>query len=245
MRESSHLIYEFGAFQLEPDERRLLHDGKPVPLTPKAFDTLVMLVERAGHLVEKEELISALWPDSFVEEANVAQHVWTIRKTLGEADNGGPFIETVPKKGFRFVTPVVRRSGRDEESPAGAVVGTLPTPTLARGSSADYVVKPVKSHWNRVVVALGLLLILTIALLGLYELMTRSPAKSRATLKIVPFTSFPGIKAWPAFSPDGKQIAFAWTGEKGGRFDIYVQLIGGEGPPLQLTTNPAPDRTPS
>src|SRR5262249_57467479 len=118
MRESSHLIYEFGAFQLEPDERRLKRDGKQVSLTPKAFDTLVMLVERAGHLVEKEELISALWPDSFVEEANVAQHVWTIRKTLGEADNGGPFIETVPKKGFRFFTPSVRRTRPHDNSPA-------------------------------------------------------------------------------------------------------------------------------
>src|SRR5262249_35600265 len=131
MRESSHLAYEFGEFQLEPDERRLMHDGKPVPLTPKAFDTLVMLVERAGHLVEKEELISALWPDSFVEEANVAQHVWTIRKTLGEADHGGPFIETVPKKGFRFTAPVVRKSRLDKESPVSAkAIRAVPSPLV-------------------------------------------------------------------------------------------------------------------
>ena len=205
---------------------------------------MVILVERAGHLVEKEELISALWPDSFVEEANVAQHVWTIRKALGDAHNGRPFIETVPKKGFRFAAPVVRRSRRDEESPVGADVGTLPTSTLTRGSSAEHLVKPVKGHWNRVVVAVGLLLILTFALLGLYGLKSRSPAKSRATLKIVPFTSFPGQKSAPAFSPDGKQIAFVWDGPKGDNEDIYVKLIS-EGNPLRLTSDPAPDRNPS
>jgi TolB-like protein/DNA-binding winged helix-turn-helix (wHTH) protein/Flp pilus assembly protein TadD len=108
MRESCNRTYQFGAFQLEPDERRLMHNGEPVSLTPKAFDTLVLLVERAGHLVEKEELMKALWPDSFVEEANLAQYVWTLRKTLGETEAGGQFIETVARKGFRFVAPVVR-----------------------------------------------------------------------------------------------------------------------------------------
>ena len=109
MRELTNQLYQFDAFQLDPDERRLTRDGKPVSLTPKAFDTLVLLVERAGHLIEKEELMKALWPDSFVEEANLAQYVWTLRKVLGEARDGGQFIETVARKGFRFVTPVTRR----------------------------------------------------------------------------------------------------------------------------------------
>ncbi len=108
--------YVFGPYQLQAAERRLLRDGQPVSLTPKAFDTLVMLVERAGHLVEKEELMSTLWPDSFVEEANIAQHIWTIRKTLGDPGNGGPFIETIPKKGFRFVAPVVKRTPEETET---------------------------------------------------------------------------------------------------------------------------------
>ena len=106
-------LYQFGPFQLEPDERRLLRNGEAVSLTPKAFDTLVFLVERAGHLVEKEELMKALWPDSFVEEANLAQHVWTLRKTLGETQDGGQFIETVARKGFRFVA-TVRKHQRNE-----------------------------------------------------------------------------------------------------------------------------------
>ena len=181
MPESSHLIYEFGEFQLEPHERRLMHDGKPVPLTPKAFDTLVMLVERAGHLVEKEELISALWPDSFVEEANVAQHVWTIRKTLGEADHGGPFIETVPKKGFRFVAPVVRKSRRDEESSvsAKAINGATTAATTAHsGSSAEYIVTGIRQH-KRTAALIGVGIIVVSAVV-LYALSRRRPGTKEA-----------------------------------------------------------------
>jgi len=66
-------IYEFGRFRIDPEERLLLRDGKPVPLTPKAFDTLVLLVENHGHLMKKDELMRRVWPDAFVEEVNLAQ----------------------------------------------------------------------------------------------------------------------------------------------------------------------------
>src|SRR5215813_3665920 len=106
MRQDRDQVYQFGVFRLEPAERRLQRKGETISLTPKAFDTLVFLVERAGHLVEKEELMKALWPDSFVEDANLAQQVFTLRKVLGETDEGGQFIETVARKGFRFAAPV-------------------------------------------------------------------------------------------------------------------------------------------
>lgn len=106
MSSREHHLYEFGPFQLNTAEHLLLRDGKPVALTPKAFETLVMLVERSGHLVEKDELIKALWPDSFVEEANLSQHVWMLRKKLGKAEDGRLYIETVPKRGYRFAARV-------------------------------------------------------------------------------------------------------------------------------------------
>lgn len=116
MRELNSYTYEFGAFRFEPGERRLLREGQPVLLTPKAFDTLVVLVERAGRLVEKEELMNALWPDSFVEEANLTQQVSTLRKALGETGSGASLIETVPKKGFRFVGEVTKHT-HDTQAP--------------------------------------------------------------------------------------------------------------------------------
>ncbi len=99
--------YRFKAFRLEVEERQLLHHDHPVALTPKAFDVLVALVERSGHLVEKDELMQTVWSDSFVEEANIARLVHTIRKTLGDDGNGNKYIETVAKKGYRFVVEVM------------------------------------------------------------------------------------------------------------------------------------------
>ena len=99
-------LYEFGPFRLLPAERRLLRDGQPVPLTPKAFDTLQVLVENSGHLLDKETLLHLVWADTFVEEGNLAQNIFSLRKALGQSENGAEFIETIPKSGYRFVATV-------------------------------------------------------------------------------------------------------------------------------------------
>src|SRR5262249_18383432 len=96
-------LYEFGPFQLDAAEGRLLNDGKPVPLTPKAFQTLLVLVQNQSRVVEKEDLLKSVWPDTYVEEATLAQNVFTLRKHLGDET---VYIETVPKRGYRFVAPV-------------------------------------------------------------------------------------------------------------------------------------------
>jgi DNA-binding response OmpR family regulator len=90
-------IYEFGSFRLDAAEHLLLRDGESVPLTPKAFDLLLALVERYGHLLEKEELLKKVWPDTFVEEANLASNISQLRKAMGDGENGQRF-ETVPKR---------------------------------------------------------------------------------------------------------------------------------------------------
>jgi len=99
-------IYEFGPFRLVEAEHLLLCDGKAVPLTPKAFDLLLTLVEGHGHLLEKEELLKKVWPDTFVEEANLASNISQLRKALGDGENGHRYIETAPKRGYRFVASV-------------------------------------------------------------------------------------------------------------------------------------------
>jgi TolB-like protein/DNA-binding winged helix-turn-helix (wHTH) protein/Tfp pilus assembly protein PilF len=98
--------YEFGPYHLEPSTRRLLRNGIPVPLTPKGFDTLLALVERRDRVVEKSELMKLVWADSFVEEANLSQTIFMLRKTLGEAPDGRAFIDTVPRRGYRFAAGV-------------------------------------------------------------------------------------------------------------------------------------------
>jgi len=104
MSHQTQRIYEFGPFRLDADDRLLWRDGKTIPLQPKVFDLLLALVERPGRLVKKEELMELVWPDTFVEEANIASNISILRKTLGEI--GQQFIETAPKRGYRFVVPV-------------------------------------------------------------------------------------------------------------------------------------------
>jgi DNA-binding winged helix-turn-helix (wHTH) protein len=95
--------YEFGPFRVDLTERLVLKKGKPVALTPKAFDVLALLIERRGHLVEKEELMNEIWTDCFVEDANLTRTIWMLRQALDDDRNGNGFIQTVPKHGYRFV----------------------------------------------------------------------------------------------------------------------------------------------
>src|SRR5256885_1450920 len=95
-RHEKHL-YEFGPFRLDTADRLLLRDGEAVPLTPKAFEMLLVLVEYSGRVLGKEELMKRVWPDSFVEEANLSHHVFTLRKALGEDKSGNQYIQTVPR----------------------------------------------------------------------------------------------------------------------------------------------------
>jgi DNA-binding winged helix-turn-helix (wHTH) protein/TolB-like protein/Tfp pilus assembly protein PilF len=98
--------YEFGRFRVNVAERVLLRDGEIVPLTPKVFDILLTLVEHSGQIVSKEELMKRVWPDTFVEEGNLTQNISLLRKALGETPGGAQFIETVPRRGYRFVAPI-------------------------------------------------------------------------------------------------------------------------------------------
>ncbi|HEY6244384.1 MAG TPA: tetratricopeptide repeat protein [Pyrinomonadaceae bacterium] len=106
MSKQTNQIYEFGEFRLETSERLLIRDGKAIPLTPKAFETLLVLVRSGGHLLEKEVLLKEVWPDAFVEEANLARNIWALRKALGDDNGEHRYVETVPKLGYRFVAPV-------------------------------------------------------------------------------------------------------------------------------------------
>lgn len=99
-------FYRFRSFRLDITERRLSNEGTPVALTPKAFDVLALLVQRSGHLLEKHELMNAVWPETVVEETNLSRIIHTLRKLLGEDKNDNKFIETVATKGYRFVAEV-------------------------------------------------------------------------------------------------------------------------------------------
>ena len=131
MAELEDLVYRFNSFELEPAERRLSQAGKSIALTPKVFDTLVMLVERSGHVVSKDELMKALWPRGYVDESNLTKQIWFIRRALGDGEHDSRFIETVPKRGYRFVAPVTREAATPSMQPAAPPASVEPEPRPA------------------------------------------------------------------------------------------------------------------
>ena len=115
---SGKSLYEFGPFRLDTTAPLLLRSGEVVPLAPKTLDVLVVLVDKRGTLVCRDELVSAVWPDTFVEENNLTHHISLLRKTLGNIDNVQPYIETIPKRGYRF-TGSVRQTTEEVQLPDG------------------------------------------------------------------------------------------------------------------------------
>jgi TolB-like protein/Tfp pilus assembly protein PilF len=149
-------MYEFGPYKLDAAERLLRRGDEIVPLTLKAFETLLVLVKNSGRIIEKEELLTAVWAESFVEEATLAQNVFTLRKTLGRDENGRSYIETIQRRGYRFVAPVrvveksdaaaAQRSQAGAQSRAAAAAGgkehnaiaVLALDNACEDPSADY-----------------------------------------------------------------------------------------------------------
>jgi Tol biopolymer transport system component/DNA-binding winged helix-turn-helix (wHTH) protein len=139
--------YGFGEFRLDLAERRLLRAGVEVPLSPKVFDTLTLLVENAGHLIEKDEFMRHLWPDTFVGDDALARNISTLRKSLGESGDSQTLIETVPTRGYRFVATVqrVRSPERREAEPEPAA----PPPVSPRSVRDGDKSLPAGGAWDR------------------------------------------------------------------------------------------------
>jgi len=255
---SSKHFYEFGPFRIDLTERVLFRAGRPVPLPPKTFDTLVALLERRGHIVEKDELMKKVWPDTFVEEVNLARHVSNLRKALGAEDEDQLYIETVPRRGYRFVAdvttgPLIINEGRRKEATGSAgsesekdSVASVSEGTVAdTPSSAEAPLGWIGRHKRALAAALAVMVVAAAVGFGLYRWLNQGRANHiRTANKSIPFTTYPGAEIEPVFSPDGSRIAFVWNGLNEDNFDIYVQLINA-GPPLRLTSSPEQDMAPA
>ncbi len=204
-----HEIYEFGPFRLEPAERKLLRGSEVVALTPKVFDMLVLLVRNNGHLLDKDELIRALWPDSFVEEGNLSNNIFVLRRALGTDHE---YIETVPRRGYRFVGAVLQLPHAAPAQLQGAPPGR---PELAR----FHIPKLLQLF-------VGVALAVLIAVFSLL-LLHRSQQVSEPT--ILPAISLPGDQSMPALSADGSRLAFVWNPPQRSESGIFVAVLGTHG----------------
>src|SRR5512132_3372128 len=115
MTKPANHAFAFGPFRLDSGARLLWRGYEVVPLTPKAFDMLLVLVESSGHVLTKEELMQRVWPDTIVEEANLSHNIYKLREALGEGRSGEKYIKTVPRRGYRFVANVTELREEDLE----------------------------------------------------------------------------------------------------------------------------------
>jgi Tol biopolymer transport system component/DNA-binding winged helix-turn-helix (wHTH) protein len=255
MSQTVRHIYEFGPFRLDATERLLLRGDKHIPLTPKAFETLLVLVEHGGHVIDKNELMRKVWPNTFVEEVNLAKNVSSLRKILGEDHPEHHYIETIPKRGYRFVAGI-REVWADDAIPEAELSRTtdqVVEPATAGNNQSQSghlgFVTVVEHRRSRNIkrIVLPLLFIVfgaSVALLVWTFLFRPKPKPAAPLFTITPVTSLAGTEDQAAFSPDGKHIAFVWDGGSEDNGDIYVKLLGAE-QPLRLTTDPAAESDPA
>lgn len=225
MQQQTKHFYDFADFRLDPEARVLLHEGKVVPLTPKVFDTLLSLVEHRTQVVSKNELMKFVWPNSFVEEGNLTQNISMLRKLLGESPGAPQFIETVPRRGYRFVAPV-----QEIMTEGGAVVGTLAAhgPSLAAASPAAIPLPATASAgsrtrfvWPAIFGALALFVVLASVAFGLYQWLAAMPTQSPAEAMTVNRLTYTGKASRIAISPDGKYVVEAVA--EGGQQSLWLR----------------------
>ena len=198
---ASNRVYQFGRFRLDTGERELYREGQPVALTPKLAATLIALVEKHGHIVEKAELMRSVWPETAVEEGNLTQNVHNLRKLLSDRTESGVVIETVPRRGYRLMGEVL-------EEPIGS-------PAVAHASGRSESVPPERpltqfaDRANRWVwVAAAIVLALSLGMVVWSE-RWRLPANAlaadfRPPRGVVPLAGLPGGKIDGVILIDGK-----------------------------------------
>jgi Tol biopolymer transport system component/DNA-binding winged helix-turn-helix (wHTH) protein len=250
MSREARRLYEFGPFCLDATERLLMRGGKVVSLPPKVFETLLVLVEHRGHILEKDELMKTLWPDTFVEESSLAQNVFLLRKALGEGQAEERYIETIPRRGYRFVAGVreVRNDGTEiiagrrtetrivieeeeesgeherqvvEKADAEKIVQAQAAPPQAEG-----LINQALRDRKWLLAALASLALSGLAL-GLYYFSKQRQPAGKATasfqkMRINKLTS-DGRTTYAALSPDGKYLAQVL--EQGGEQSLWVRQV--------------------
>ncbi|MEO6333683.1 MAG: winged helix-turn-helix domain-containing protein, partial [Pyrinomonadaceae bacterium] len=229
---TNYRFLEFADFRIDVAERVLYKAGTPVPLAPKVFDTLFALVSRSGRVVSKEAMMEEIWKDTFVEENNLTQYIFTLRRVLGDAGGGTKYIETVPRRGYRFL-PGVSEVGPDQESgrPAdhtlprqGFSTAAFTNGTNARINSGEAVTpsalprasavenRAPDRRSSRAVLILGFAVL---ALLGSLGFALRSGWDSMGAKQVdLRRLTEKGNLTGAAITPDGKSFAYVERDEK-------------------------------
>jgi Tol biopolymer transport system component/DNA-binding winged helix-turn-helix (wHTH) protein len=218
----------FGIFEVDLRTAELRKGGLKVKLSGQPFQVLTILLEHPGELVTREELRQRLWPsDTFVDfDRGLNAAVNRVREALGDSAETPRFVETLPRRGYRFIGPVDR-----SEPPES--IGIAEIITTSEKS-------PATRRWKAGVAIGGVAIIVALILVAFRGHRWLAMRSQVSVNEVVPLTTLPGMEISPTFSPDGSQVAFGWDGENNGAgFDLYVKVIGTE-KVLRLTNHPAP-----
>lgn len=207
-------FYRFGEFIVDSDQKVLLRNDSPLPLAPKVFDTLLILISNSGRIVEKEELMSRLWPETFVEESNLAFNIQQLRKALGDNARQPRFIETVSRRGYRFIAEVQRNSA-------------LPIAAEDEWSSANPELSspaPKRSYLSIATVAL--LIVGSLSIAAWFSQRRQATSALATRILAAPFKSekfVTGGMVRAVITPDGRFVAY--TSETGGKESIWLRQL--------------------
>jgi DNA-binding winged helix-turn-helix (wHTH) protein/predicted Zn-dependent protease len=212
MNSDPKVVYEFGPFRMDPDKQLLQRDGQPIAVTPKAFETLLVLVRRGREVVSKEELLKAVWPDSFVEEANLSQNIFMLRKALGDTLEERQYIVTLPGRGYRFASPVrTLTEGADTlvaqmRSRTQIVIEEhVPDPVLA----ARPALPPPATTRPKWLLPTAAAAVIAIAAIGALLLLRRPhpvPLEARDSLLVADFTNLTGDPVFDSALRQGLEV---------------------------------------
>src|SRR6266478_1285869 len=236
MRTASGVL-RFGVFEVDLRTGELRRQGLRLKLPSQSFQVLKLLLEHPGDLVSREELREKLWPaDTFVDfDHGLNAAVNRLREALGDSADSPRFVETLPRRGYRFIVPVEWNSANSETPISSAAAASCSEPSRGVQDISERL--PVTAPRPRLRITRFALAFTGVILVTGVLLYLLRPHTQSDTLTVIPFTTYPGFEAAPSFSPDGNQIAFAWSKE-GLNFDLYVKQIGQERA-VRLTYRPA------
>ncbi len=231
MNQQIRRYYEFSHFRIDIRERVLLRDGRPVPLTPKLFDTLLVLIEHRQTIVTRDELLKHLWPDSFVEEGNLTQNVSMLRKLLGENPELHQYIETIPRRGYKFIAEVKEVTEVNEvtEPPLPTPANLPPSDpglhslSMLSGQQPGVAVSTGRSGRGKMILALLGLAVLAVSLLGYAAYKGVNSREPGATTPQVNRLTYNGKATRVAISPDGRYVVQAII--DGGQQSLWLRQV--------------------
>ena len=236
--------WRFGVFELDAPSGELRRNGTIVKLREQPARILLLLLENAGQMVTREQLREHLWPsNTFVDfDHSLNAAVMKLREVLGDSADKPLYIETIPRKGYRFVAPVshpadTQNGGASSQSTAAPELAVYNTREQSNGGIEVPSKAPDEKQGRRTMLSrkLAVLILLIVSALGIAALIRSASLRSALTpMRVKPLTDLPGWAGWPALSPDGERLAFIWNNESPANRNLYVQLVGGDRP-LQLT----------